>query len=220
MWNDPYSVDDNSLVSVPMNVSNGFFNNSRRSTGKYFTNEALMMFLERNNFTHVVRAHEVQQVGFKVRWSKKRKGTTDPSISFGQVQLSGRLLTVFSSSHYCGGTNKAATVLVDAGKLRLIKLDSSWNSSKLQSEHTTSTNFTLLFFILPTIFLISRLHSWKIFLSIFDSLVFLLDRSLCIDAKNRSESLLMFIKDDWYVFVINDVYLRVSMYDAMLLDTK
>ena len=30
----------------------------------------------------------------------------------------------------------------------------------------------------------------------------------------------MFIKDDWYVFVINDVYLRVSMYDAMLLDTK
>jgi len=106
MWNDPFSIDDNSLISIPLNVNNGFFNNSRRSTGKYFTNEALMAFLERNNFTHVIRAHEVQQVGFK-------------------VQLSGRLLTVFSSSHYCGGTNKAAAVLVDAGKLRLIKLDAS-----------------------------------------------------------------------------------------------
>lgn len=66
MWNDPYSADDNVPVSIPINMNNGFFNNARRSTGKYFTNEALMMFLEKNNFTHVVRAHEVQQVGFKV----------------------------------------------------------------------------------------------------------------------------------------------------------
>jgi len=106
MWNDPFSIDTNTVAQIPIGATGGFFNNTRRSTGNYFTTEALMAFLDKNNFTHVIRAHEVQQVGFK-------------------VQLSGRLLTVFSSSHYCGGTNEAATVLVDSAKLRLIRLDTA-----------------------------------------------------------------------------------------------
>jgi Ca2+-binding EF-hand superfamily protein len=106
MWNDPFSIDTNTVAQLPTGANGGFFNNTRRSTGNYFTSEALMTFLDKNNFTHVIRAHEVQQVGFK-------------------VQLSGRLLTVFSSSHYCGGTNEAATVLVDSAKLRLIRLDTT-----------------------------------------------------------------------------------------------
>ena len=39
----------------------------------------------------------------------------------------GRLLTVFSSSRYCGGTNEAACVLADSRKLRMIRLDTSWS---------------------------------------------------------------------------------------------
>ena len=45
----------------------------------------------------------IQQAGFKIQYDC--------------------LLTVFSSSAYCGGTNEAACILVDADKIRTIRLD-------------------------------------------------------------------------------------------------
>ena len=44
----------------------GFAFNRRRGTANFFSADALLDFLKRNNLSHVVRAHEVQQVGFQV----------------------------------------------------------------------------------------------------------------------------------------------------------
>ena len=48
------------------------------------------------------------------------------------------LNTVFSSSHYCNGSNEAACVLMDDKKLRMIRLDTTGGSSTM----TSTTQFT------------------------------------------------------------------------------
>lgn len=103
MWNDPFNEVDSDVSVLD---EDGFAGNGRRGTAHVFSAAALNSFLKRNDLSHVVRAHEVQQRGF-------------------QLQLGGRLLTVFSSSRYCGGSNEAACVLADSNKLRIIRLDTT-----------------------------------------------------------------------------------------------
>lgn len=107
MWNDPVAAEDmNDDVSEQLMSNNGFAFNEKRQTAYVFNQAAFNAFLERNNLTHVVRAHEVKQAGF-------------------EIQQSGRLMTVFSSSHYCGGSNEAACILVHNYRMRIIRIDTS-----------------------------------------------------------------------------------------------
>lgn len=109
MWSDPIAESSelmNDYVKEAFEKNEGFAPNTRRGAGNFWSLGALKSFLEKNGFSHVIRAHEVKEAGF-------------------QVQYSARLLTVFSSSYYCGGSNEAACILVDANKLRVIRLDTT-----------------------------------------------------------------------------------------------
>ena len=55
-------------IALQLLAGEGFADNNRRGAGHVWTAEALENFLKINGFSHVVRAHEVQQAGFLVKF--------------------------------------------------------------------------------------------------------------------------------------------------------
>lgn len=59
-------------LTMELVANEGFAVNTRRGTGHVFSVEALNRFLQVNNLSHVIRAHEVAQAGFSVSYRKQQ----------------------------------------------------------------------------------------------------------------------------------------------------
>jgi len=112
LWADPISQKDYLEVrqfrSKNGNDDDYYLPNTKRSTGYFFSERATDAFLMQNKLTHVIRAHEVIKPGYK-------------------HDHRGKVVTIFSSSHYLGGDNEAAAIMVEThepeGFIKIIKLD-------------------------------------------------------------------------------------------------
>uniref|UniRef100_A0A915J557 Protein-serine/threonine phosphatase n=1 Tax=Romanomermis culicivorax TaxID=13658 RepID=A0A915J557_ROMCU len=90
--------------------TNGFGNNAVRKTGQVFSSDALHNFLQKYQFSHVIRAHQVQAEGFQMA-----------GVYF-QIRFNAHLLTVFSSSSRIGMDNNAGCILLERGQIRFMQI--------------------------------------------------------------------------------------------------
>ena len=135
LWNDPVSRSDyqdflDFLVDVtafPRYPLGGFVPNIKRSTAFYWCEDALNQFKDHNALTYVIRAHEVtillrDSAGF----SKFLFCLFTQVIPSGfQFAMDGQMMTIFSSSNYCGAANESAVVFIEGGKMRVIKIETN-----------------------------------------------------------------------------------------------
>eukprot|EP01095_Lingulamoeba_sp_RSL-Kostka_P015373 TRINITY_DN705_c0_g1_i1.p1 TRINITY_DN705_c0_g1~~TRINITY_DN705_c0_g1_i1.p1 ORF type:complete len:432 (-),score=115.93 TRINITY_DN705_c0_g1_i1:323-1618(-) len=94
LWSDP--ANDREEVQ-----GNGwFYENTRGEDMVVYGSNAVKAFVSHTGCSHLIRAHVAPNSG--IEYCK-----------------SARILTVFSSSHYCGGYNSAAIVFVGNGRIRV-----------------------------------------------------------------------------------------------------
>merc|ERR1712137_505952 len=95
LWSDPATQDEEKQTD-----GGWFAENDRGGDIVVFGKKAVEAFVEKTGCTHIIRAHQPPSRGIEYC-----KGA--------------RILTVFSSSHYCGEFNSAAIVLVNEGRIRV-----------------------------------------------------------------------------------------------------
>ena len=115
LWNDPLSRKGaapllKALSGTKLNAAEaedkrrGFLFNEKRGTAFYFLEKSVDIFFNLNNLSHMIRAHEVIQEGFKFHFH-------------------GKCTTVFSSSKYQGGGNRAACIIVADELIRPVSIE-------------------------------------------------------------------------------------------------
>ena len=119
IWSDPINISEYEqlchLLQQNTEESDGFVRNNKRGAGWYFSEQAADAFLDRNQLTHIVRAHECPANGFTFHFGDK-------------------CTTIFSSSHY-QGDNQCAVLLVDQERIRVLRIDTSRNGPASPAAH-------------------------------------------------------------------------------------
>ena len=108
LWNDPMGAEDFRNQSLfdrkQAEADKGFLLNTKRGTGFYYSEQAVNRFLERNDFQFIIRGHECVLPGYK-------------------FMMNGKVVTIFSSSNYCGLNNEASVLFVNQNKIRVLKVN-------------------------------------------------------------------------------------------------
>ncbi len=98
MWNDPVksiTTYNNNMVQVLRDRNVESIANRARSTGFYYTELAVDRFFGCIDFTYLIRAHESVKERFNIHFN-------------------GKVVTVFSSSHYRTMNNSTAFIKINS----------------------------------------------------------------------------------------------------------
>ncbi|CAF1152548.1 unnamed protein product [Didymodactylos carnosus] len=102
LWSDP-------IENYDSNDEENFSSNTARGCSYFYTFKAVNDFLQRNALITIIRAHEAQDLGY--RMYRKQTGSDFPS-----------LMTIFSAPNYCDVyQNKAAILQYDKNNVMNIK---------------------------------------------------------------------------------------------------
>eukprot|EP00992_Anisonema_acinus_P001741 TRINITY_DN10536_c0_g1_i1.p1 TRINITY_DN10536_c0_g1~~TRINITY_DN10536_c0_g1_i1.p1 ORF type:complete len:550 (+),score=110.75 TRINITY_DN10536_c0_g1_i1:42-1691(+) len=96
LWSDPAS-------STARLDNGGFGTNPRGGDAHTFGRPAVLAFMANTGYQYIIRAHEMKQKGIR-------------------LAQNGQLITVFTSSGYCGGNNGAGAVFISEGALKIISV--------------------------------------------------------------------------------------------------
>ncbi|KXS13357.1 Metallo-dependent phosphatase [Gonapodya prolifera JEL478] len=111
LWSDP--LEDYDRPRVGGGPDDYFTHNDQRGCSYYYNYNAVCAFLERNNLLSLIRAHEVQDAGYRLY--KARKSTNFAS-----------LITLFSAPNYLDAyKNKAAVLRYDNNTMNIRQFSAS-----------------------------------------------------------------------------------------------
>eukprot|EP01091_Cochliopodium_minus_P014529 TRINITY_DN4946_c0_g1_i1.p1 TRINITY_DN4946_c0_g1~~TRINITY_DN4946_c0_g1_i1.p1 ORF type:complete len:775 (-),score=194.86 TRINITY_DN4946_c0_g1_i1:41-2365(-) len=116
MWADPAEPDEEEELD---NDNSLFGTNERGGNTCIFSHRAMDEFFKKTGCSYIIRAHQRKDLGV-------------------DIQKGAKVLTVFSSSHYCGGHNSAAAILISEERIKVMIVKPFTISNVVEDDHLES----------------------------------------------------------------------------------